>query len=249
MEEKIFYVQDEDPNMQEAFQKARSTFKYFWRELSWDFNRVVPALDLAFVKVACHQKKLFKAPVSEYMWISDIDFDGITVKGILDNEPDILTNIKVGDTIEVPLSEICDWMFSIHGKVYGGFTIQVIRTMMNESERAEHDQAWGLDFGDPHKILVAYEQEEHPEYLDEHPLSAVSKDSLTKFLKEHPENIDAKDSSGYTMLHKQAIAGNKTCVETLLEMGADRNAKTNSGYTAFDFAKKLEWDHFITILK
>lgn len=246
--EKIYYVKDDNPKMQEAFIKARSTFKYFWRELFWDFNRIAPALDLAFVKVACHQKKLFKGLVSEYMWIDNINFDGITVRGTLDNEPDKLTNIKAGDSIEVPLSDICDWMFSIDGKVYGGFTIQVIRAMMNESDRIEHDKAWGGDFGNPNKILVAYEQEEHPENLTEHPLSAASKESLVKFLQARPENILSKDASGYTMLHRQAIAGNKACVEVLLEMGADINAKTNNGYTASDFAEKLEWEHLISIL-
>lgn len=248
MDENIYYVQDDDPKMQEAFKNARKTFKYFWRELYWEFNRKVPALDMAFVKVARHQKKLFRSPVSEFMWISSIDFDGITVKGILDNEPDKLTNIKLGDTVEVPLSEICDWMFSINGKVYGGFTIQVIRSMMNESDRTKHDTAWGLDFGNPDKILVAYEQEEHPENLTEHPLSAASKDSLVKFLQDYPEHIVSKDASGYTMLHRQVIAGNKACVEALLQMGADINATTNSGYTASDFAKKLEWEHLISIL-
>ena len=248
MEGNIYYVKDDDPKMQEAFTKARSTFKYFWRELSWEFNRIVPALDLAFVKVACHQKKLFKGVQTEFMWISNISFDGITVKGVLNNEPNVLTNIKLGDVVEVPVAEICDWMFSTNRKVYGGFTIQVIRAMMSENDRAAHDSAWGLDFGDPDKVLVAYEQEEKPENLTEHPMSIAMKDGLVQFLQSQPENITSKDADGYTMLHRQAIAGNKACVEVLLQMGADINATTNSGYTASDFAKKLEWEHLISIL-
>jgi len=67
-------------------------------------------------------------------------------------------------------------------------------------------------------------------------------------LIQHPDELTRKDENGYTMLHWENIAGNKSCVEVLLQMGADSNATTNNGYTASDFAKKLEWEHIISIL-
>ena len=256
LKDNIFYTQ-ESPQMLEAFKKAQSTFKYFWRELWWERRRIVPGLNFAFVKMAFSEEVPSEEPIVEFMWLNNIDFDGITVKGSLDNEPGQLTNVKVGDIIERPLEEINDWMFSIteksvlstKAKAYGGFTIQVLRSEMDKKLRKDHDKAWGLDFGEPDNILLAYQQEKHPENLIEHPMSINMKESFKEFLTNNPNEITHKDESGYTMLHREAIAGNKTIVEILLEMGADISAKTDSGYTAYDFAKKLEWEHLIPILR
>jgi len=43
----VFLFDNSDPEMQRAYEQARATFKYFWRELAWERRRVVPALDLA----------------------------------------------------------------------------------------------------------------------------------------------------------------------------------------------------------
>jgi len=255
VEQNIFYS-NESPQMLEAFKGAQKTFKYFWRELYWERRRIVPALNFAFVKMLFEEQSLSGEPIVEFMWVGDISFDGITVRGILDNEPGQLTGVKVGDTVERPLNEISDWLFTIpekstfstKNKAYGGFTIHVLRTEMDNKMRMEHDKAWGLDFGSPNNILLAFDQEKHPENLIEHPMSRNMGEKLREFLGQYPNELSRKDDLGYTMLHWEAIAGNKTCAEIMLEMGADRNAKTNNGHTAADFARMLEWEHMIHIL-
>jgi hypothetical protein len=47
---KVFTFDDTDPEMQAAYEKARATFRYFWREVAWEQRRIVPGLDLAAVK-------------------------------------------------------------------------------------------------------------------------------------------------------------------------------------------------------
>ncbi|MFX8102449.1 DUF2314 domain-containing protein, partial [Acinetobacter baumannii] len=51
-----------------AFESAKSTFKYFWRELYWEYRRIVPALELAYVKCAFIQEYLEdkNEPLIEY---------------------------------------------------------------------------------------------------------------------------------------------------------------------------------------
>jgi uncharacterized protein YegJ (DUF2314 family) len=253
--EQIFYTK-ESPQMLEAFKKAQSTFKYFWRELYWERRRIVPALNFAFVKMPFMEQDPSGEPIEEFMWVGNIGFDGVTVWGTLDNEPGQLTGVKIGDTVERPLEEISDWMFTITEKTmfstknraYGGFTVHVIRAEMDSKLRKEHDKAWGLDFGNPDSILVAHGQQKNPENLIEHPMSKNMGEKFREFLRQNPSELTHKDDFGYTTLHWEAIAGNKTCAEILLEMGADKTAKTNSGYTAADLAKKLEWDHLIPIL-
>ena len=248
MEKNEIFHANETPQMLDAYNKARSTFKYFWRELGWERRRIVPALDLACVKAKFQQESSSEFPIVEHMWLDDISFDGIHVSGCLLNNPNELTNIKQGDYVEIPLCEISDWMFATNGKTYGGFTVQALRAAMDNDEREAHDNAWGLDFGDFDKIQVVYEQDEHPENIIEHPMSINMAPSLKEFLAQHPDEVTKKDDRGFTMLHRETIAGNKSCVEILLQMGADINAKTNSGHKASDFAKMLEWEHLAPIL-
>ena len=248
-ETNIYWADGDSQKMVNAYTQAQETFKYFWRELSWEYRRIVPALDLACVKVAFSQQVNEEDdPIIEQMWINDIDFDGFHIKGVLINDPYELTNIKNGDHVEIPLDHISDWLFATQGKTYGGFTIQAMRSEMSTDELNEHDNAWGLDFGDFNKILVVYEQEEHPENLIEHPMSKNMKDSFVDFLKQYPDEVTHKDDQGYTLLHRETIAGNLSSIEILLQNGANSKEVTNDGNTPLDFAKQMNWEHIIPVL-
>lgn len=250
MAEKVFPANSEDPIMAAAFEKARQTFKYFWRELSWDYRRIVPALGRTCVKVAFTQKvKGEKAPLVEYMWINQIDFDGEKITGVLINEPNKLTNVHEDDEVEITLNEVCDWMFEVNKKAHGGFTVQTIRARLNTKERAAHDKAWGLKFGRLNEILLVYDQKKHPEYLVEHPLSKIMKKNLVAIIKKDPQAIHIKDEAGNTALHRHTIAGNKACVEVLKAAGAKTGAKNKYGKTALQYARQFNWEHIIPILE
>lgn len=62
----VFYY-DEDKMMLKAYEDARNTFKYFYRELTWDFKRVVSVLGNAIVKVTIQEDDII-----EHMWINNI---------------------------------------------------------------------------------------------------------------------------------------------------------------------------------
>lgn len=249
MAEKVFRANSEDPNMVAAFEKARQTFKYFWRELSWDYRRIVPALDRTSVKVAFTQKvKRAKTPLVEYMWINHINFDGEKITGILINEPTQLTNVHEGDEVEITLNEVCDWLFASNKRAHGGFTVQAIRAELSAKERAAHDKAWELKFGRYNDILLVNDQKKHPEYLVEHPLSKIMKKKLVSIIKKDPQAIHFKDEAGNTALHRHTIAGNKTYVEVLKAAGAKTGAKNKYGKTALHYARQFNWEHIIPIL-
>lgn len=235
--------------MLDAYAKAQATFKYFWRELSWEHRRIVPGLNVACVKVAFSQQ--FPGndkPTVEHMWINDISFDGDNISGILINDPNELTNVNNGDEISIPVNQISDWLFAINDQTYGGFTIQAMRAGMTEEERREHDEAWGLEFGDYNHVLIVNKQTENPENLIEHPMSKNMKLSFVDFLKQNPDELNAVDEAGFTLLHKETIAGNLSIVEVLLEQGADTTKQTVSGKTALDFARQLNWEHLVPVL-
>ncbi len=250
MNDNIFYTNGDSPEMLKAIARAQETFKYYWRELSWEARRIVPALDLAYVKIAFVQPSgVPDKPKVEYMWVGDIGFDGDRIFGTLINTPSIVNNVANGDYVEAPLNRLCDWLFSSNDIPYGGFTIQVLRSEMEEEQRDEHDEAWGLDFGEPDEIYIVREEETDPATQEEHPMSINMKDSLQQFLEKNPAEATNADEDGYTMLHREAIAGNRSTVEVLLQAGANKSAQTKSGKSAMDFAHQLNWQHLLPLLQ
>ena len=235
--------------MEKATKNAQKSFKYFWRELYWEYRRIVPAHDFSMVKVPFEQKINEQTEsLVEHMWINSIDFDGEVISGNLVNEPNQLTNVTKGDRVKKKVSEISDWMISIQGKTYGGFTIQVMRSGMSKKQREKHDRAWGLDFGDYDDVLLVYKQKEEPENLEEHPMSKNMADKMREFLVENPNEISKKDENDLTLLHKETIAGNKTNVEILLELGADKNEKSKTNKTSLEYAELMNWEHLKELL-
>ncbi len=205
---KVFLFDNSDPEMQRAYENARATFRYFWREVNWERRRIVPALDLACVKAPfsdgerAEQNK--DVPNVEHMWLSEVDFDGQFVSGVLLNSPNWLKSVKEGDSARIPLGQISDWMYAISGEVFGAYTVNLLRSRMGRSERQEHDAAWGLNFGDPKKIRVAPEPNKGGGFLknwfgkqqtdtQEHPMSVAMATSLKDQLAKDPSLVSAKD--------------------------------------------------------
>src|SRR5690349_4024692 len=134
MSERVFQFNAHDPAMIEATESARQSFKYFWRELSWEYRRIVPGLDLTMVKLPFTDGPRSDGNSEfEYMWIGEIDFDGETVSGKLLNSPNWLASVKEGDDVQVPFSQLSDWMMTSDGQAYGGFTVNCMRAQMGKS--------------------------------------------------------------------------------------------------------------------
>jgi uncharacterized protein YegJ (DUF2314 family) len=260
---KVFMFDNSDPEMQQAYANARATFRYFWREVSWERRRIIPALDLACVKAtfSCGEQRARTEgiPEVEHMWLSEVDFDGRFVSGVLVNAPNWLKTIKQGDSARIPLGEINDWMYAISGEVFGAYTVNLIRSRMERQERQAHDKAWGLNFGDPTKIRVVPEANKgggflknwfgkQPADIQEHPMSENMASSLKDQLAKDPSLVSAKDERGWTFLHQEALAGNTATVKVLLEAGADPNALTDHGMTPLQLAKSLGWEKVIVLL-
>lgn len=236
---KVFLFDNDDAAMQRAYETARANFRYFWREVHWERRRIVPALDLAAVKAPFSDggkgKRRKDEPEVEHMWMSEIDFDGETVFGILINSPNWLTTVKEGDEVGVPFETISDWMYAIDQVVYGAFTVNLLRSRMGKKELEDHDSAWGLNFGDPKAIRVV------PKFESlEHPMSENMGSVVKNQLAEDPSLITSSDEKGWTLLHGEALAGNAAIVQALLKAGSDPNAVTADGKTPLHWPKRLD---------
>jgi uncharacterized protein YegJ (DUF2314 family) len=210
--------------------RARATFRLFWRELSWEYRRIVPAYGITCVKIMFEQGKAV-----EHMWVSDVAFDGETLRGTLLNEPNQITTVHEGDAVSVPFGpRLTDWMLADGARVLGAYSVQAMRAKMPAAERAEHDAAWDLDFGSPDQIGL-------PPSEDEHPMALNMLPSLSDFLTKNPAEVHRLGEDGLGMLHREALAGNNCIVAALLAQNAQVNARTNGGKTALALARVLDW--------
>ena len=250
---KVFMFDPNDPAMEEAFNLARATFRYFWREIAWERRRIVPALDVACVKAPFSDAETVVDHAEvEQMWLSSIDFDGQFVSGELLNAPNWLKTVKQGDSAQFRLREITDWMYVIGGEVYGAHTVNLMRSRMGTRERKDHDNAWGLNFGDPNKIRLVPQKKnwfgKAKVELEEHPMSVNMAPAFEAQLAKDPSLVHQKNEKGWTFLHDESLAGSAPTVEVLLKCGADPNAMTNQGATPMKLAKVFGWDKVVALL-
>lgn len=198
----------------------------------------------------------------EHMWIGNIDFDGDSVSGILLNAPNWLTSVCEGTPVTMPFGQITDWMMTADGRAYGGFTVNLMRSRMDSRARQQHDQAWGLEFGDPFDIKVEVErqakakssliaglfdrrarQQSTSTPFSDHPMCVNMIPKIETQLQTDRDIATTIGEDGWTLLHHEALAGNFGVVRLLITYGADASARTPNGYTAAQLAQKIGWSN------
>lgn len=235
----VTYHRGDDSQMHHASAKARESFKYFFNCISQDFNRIVPACELACVKVPfCDDFSDPDAHV-EHMWVDGVDFDGVDVFGELLNSPNELQSVSEGDRVAFPLDQVGDWLCVLDDQVYGGFTVQLIRSRMELAERAQHDAAWELSFPEPDCVQV-------PEVSAEFETAIAG--VLAEQISQEPKTVEELFDGGRTILHLVSLYGRVPSVKVLLESGANVDAKCQRGWTARDYAASLGWTEIMQML-
>lgn len=233
----VFHFDGDSPALRQAIAGARASFRYFLRELCWERQRIIPGWDQIAVKAA-----FADGAAIEHMWVGEPDFDGFEVSGVLLNQPNELGNVKQGDPVRFGLhTHLTDWLMVGVSGVFGGFSIQLMRGHMKPDERAAHDGAWGIDFGDPKTVRVPHDGPLHPMAVNMLP-------SLPAELKKGPALRAWKDERGFTLLHLHALAGNTNVVEVLLDHGFDPRSTTQRGATPLALARSLDWKDVEAVL-
>ena len=124
----IYGVESEDKEMNAAIEKANQTLNSFNIGLS------NPKAESQSLKV-----QFTNSNGTEHMWIGNVEFKNGKYSGILDNDPEFVKEYKAGDKIDIEPSKISDWMYIENGKLFGGYTIKVLRNRMTEEERKQFD--------------------------------------------------------------------------------------------------------------
>jgi uncharacterized protein YegJ (DUF2314 family) len=131
----ISYVADDDPKMTAAMAEARRTVDRFILSL----NNPKPSQSSFSVKLLIED-----GDHGEHMWILPVRYEGGKFYGTINNEPDKVTTVKIGDEVSVAKDQVSDWMYIENRKLVGGYTLRVLRNSMPEKEREEFDR--GIPF-------------------------------------------------------------------------------------------------------
>jgi uncharacterized protein YegJ (DUF2314 family) len=139
--DETFWLPKGDPEMAAAMQKARGTLPQFLA-----LARAPSATTSNFaVKVGVRDKK---RDIVEYFWITDfVEKDG-RFSGQIDNDPDTVDTVKLGDTISFGQEEIVDWLYLDGRRIKGNYTICVIlkRSPPEEAQAAVRKYGFECNF-------------------------------------------------------------------------------------------------------
>lgn len=127
-EDKIINVADDDKEMNAAIAKARSTLPHFWEV----FEKPQRGEQDFALKVAITDKN-----GTEHFWAVDIERKDGKIKGTLNNEPNIVESVKMGQRMEITETNISDWMYIRDKKMVGNYTIVPLFKEMSKEEVAQ----------------------------------------------------------------------------------------------------------------
>jgi uncharacterized protein YegJ (DUF2314 family) len=121
-------VADDDPEMLAAIARARKSLPEFWTKLErpsngeGDFSLKVRIKD---------------EHGTEHFWVTNLNRRNGTITGVINNDPEIVHSVKIGQQITVPESDISDWMYLRNGKIYGNETVHALYKTMSPEELAQ----------------------------------------------------------------------------------------------------------------
>jgi len=132
----IARIEGDDSEMNNAIEKANQTFS--------QFDDALNSNDTSLIALAI--KMRFNTPEGngEHIWLTDITKKGDQFYGVIGNEPNSTTEVKLGDTILISNAKISDWMYIQNGKLKGGYTIRVLRDQLSEEEKKAFDEQNGF---------------------------------------------------------------------------------------------------------
>jgi uncharacterized protein YegJ (DUF2314 family) len=133
----VITVELEDPEMSKAVEDARLSVE----QLIAALENPTPSKTYLGIKA-----KFVEGEVVEFMWLSDVTFDGDIFAGTVANNPRHLTGVRMMDRREVSPLEIEDWMIIDDGRLVGGYSMRVLAERMSPAERAEMERHMGFTF-------------------------------------------------------------------------------------------------------
>ncbi len=128
IEEKTTFVSEDDREMNQAIETARSRLNEFWamhdnpKNGESDFMLKVKITDKNGV---------------EHFWCTDLKKENKKITGLIGNDPEIVKSVQFQDKITINENDITDWAYLKNGRMYGNFTVRALFKTMTKEELSE----------------------------------------------------------------------------------------------------------------
>lgn len=133
--DEIAMVAQDDPAMAAAMSKARATLG--------DFLKIAaapkPSMGNFAVKVAVHD-----GDQNEYFWIAPFANQDGRFSGRINNKPEMVHTVTMGQLIAFERDEIVDWMYMDGDKMQGNYTACALVKSAPKNEAEEFKERFGL---------------------------------------------------------------------------------------------------------
>lgn len=108
----------DDPKLKATIDEAQQR----WPEFLAAFKKKRP-VDRFGVKL-----RFVDGDEEEYMWIVVDSIEGDSIKGVLDNSPNAVKNVKSGDVVNTTRRDVLDWAYTTDedDEIRGGFSLKVL---------------------------------------------------------------------------------------------------------------------------
>jgi uncharacterized protein YegJ (DUF2314 family) len=115
----VAQIKANDPELEAAAVTARADL----RSRHSHFAKGVPAGEHLAIKAPFHD-----GDITEWMWVDVVAWKGDTFVGSLDNDPESVKNVKVGQTVRVKLADVADFIaVAPDGSQSGGYSVEVMK--------------------------------------------------------------------------------------------------------------------------
>lgn len=78
-----------------------------------------------------------KPPAGEHVWADDVVREGDKVSATIATDPNDIPNLRRGQRVTIPLSQVTDWLYVRGGKYHGAFTVRALLPYMKPEEADE----------------------------------------------------------------------------------------------------------------
>jgi uncharacterized protein YegJ (DUF2314 family) len=124
-QDKVINVADDDPEMLAAIAKARDTLPHFWKV----FDKPERGESGFSLKV-----KITDPRGTEHFWATDIERRDGKIMGTINNDPNVVATVKLGDRIQIAEADISDWLYMRDRKMVGNETLKPLLKKMPAGE-------------------------------------------------------------------------------------------------------------------
>lgn len=123
--DEVINVERDDPEMLAAIAKARGTLPQFWQA----FETMEHGESNFALKV-----RIDDGGNTEHFWATDIEKRDGLIWGTINNDPNLVRSVKLGDRIKIPEVDISDWLYMRDGKMVGNETVKPLFKKMPPEE-------------------------------------------------------------------------------------------------------------------